>query len=728
MHAAHGDAIVTRRPRRGDRFLMATRLATGKIAPPPRFAVMRTSLILFATSVATVSCVDDGAEPEPSPSSSPAIALLQARRSTLGLGAGDDFAERSVRADERGGSYVRVAQRYRGLPVVGGGATLHVDAAGNEVGLSDALLRGIAVDTTPVLAPRDALAVLERTARPHAYAAEPRIALAILPERTRVRRSTGLPVVAAAAPAMRDNAADVEKRVTGYRLVYQVETSEAPPKRQLIAYVDARTGELISWRDSASYHENLAHTFFSGDQMVDVTSTSIPNFFELVDHTRSNSWVWDEGIADGDVMTDIDGVWGDGKSFVPGLTSRQTAAVDCMFGMSVTWDMFENVFGWTGMDGNGVEIEMGVHDPDQFDGACFNDFDNNLYFGDSSLPGGQMCTLDVVGHEYGHAVMDKTADVGGGEGESGGLNEGYSDAWGVLSRMYKKLGGFAAQSTTIPNTTFDDADDFWALRIDIGGGRSMFNPGIKYWNSNLDDTEEHSAAGPIDRAFYFLSQGSKPDVTSRTWSHSLPWGMTGLGNTKAGKIWFRTVTHHLQSGDGYFDARDRTITAVRDLFTQFGDEEKAVRNAFAGIDVGDPAANAPADPAMITEVEPNDDHAHAQSVSFSSTNAAVPGLRKIDVFGTGTSNDEYKFTLACGKTFGARLESIGDYDLKVFQERNSTALDSSANGAGEDDTVSLSSSAGCSGSTTFFVRVIFFAGPGGMSSLGAYTLHLDKKD
>jgi Zn-dependent metalloprotease len=652
-----------------------------------------------------------------------AMTALETRRASLGLDRDHALVARSAHRDERGGTSVRVQQRYRGLPVLGGGATLLLDGAGNERELADGLLRGISLDIIPRLSADDARAAVEATIRPGEYVDEPRITLAILPERTRVMRASGLPVTERGA--LRQNADEVERRVTGYRLVYRVETAERRPvRRELLTLVDAQTGAIVKSSDSASYATNTARTFFSGDQSITVRNP-IPNLFELVDPTRGNSWVWDEGVASGDVMYDTNGVWGDGQPYNLGANSRQTAAADCYFGMNVTWDMFENVFGWIGMDGHGVEIEMGVHDGSVFNAAKFNDFDNNLYFGDSNLPGGQMCTLDVVGHEYGHAVMDKTADVGGGVGESGGLNESYSDVWGILSRIYKKKGGFQAQSSTIPSTTFSDADDFWALREDIGGGRSLFNPAVKYWTSALDDTEEHTAAGPMDRAFYFLSHGSRPDVTSRTWSHSLPWGMTGLGNTTAAKIWFRTLTVWLQEGDMYFDARARTINAVRDLFFPelFGDKEKAVRNAFAGIDVGSPAANAPTPPDQISEQEPNNDIDHAQAVSFTSTNAAVPGLRKIDVFGSGTDKDDFKITLPCGKRFGARLEVAGDYDLAVFQAGNSSPLDESTKGMNEDEVIGLDANAGCTGSTTFFVRVLFRAGLPGF-----YVLHMDRWD
>lgn len=644
------------------------------------------------------------------------MTALEARRQELGVDADHTFAARTAQDDDLGGTYVRFHQHYRGIRVLGGGGTIQLDPDGRERKLTDALVRGISIDVTPRLSALDARRAVEAAIQPGAYVAEPRIELAVLPERTRVKRG---PV---AGQALRENAADFERVVTGGKLVYRVETAERRPVRELVTLVDAQTGEILKSTDSAIHTQNLARTHYSGNQQIDVTSFGGNPPFTLVDPVRGSSEVWDEEV-DSDPMFDLDGNWGDGQSYMPGLTARQTAGADCYFGMEVTWDMFKRTLGWVGIDDNSAGIGIGVHDSSMFNNAKFSSWSGNLYFGDSNRPGGTMCAMDVVGHEYGHAVMYETADVGHGVGESGGLNEANSDIWGILARIYFLKGGFASNASTLPSTTFNEADDFWQLGIDIGGMRSLFNPAIKYWTSSLDNTEEHSAAGPMDRAFYFLSHGSRPDVTSRTWSHSLPWGMTGLGNDTAATIWMRTVTHHLQSGDMYLDARGRTIDAVRDVFTMHGEEEKAVRNAFAGIDVGDPAVNAPAPPQQISEVEPNDSIAQAQSINFPST-TPVPGLRKIDVVGAGNNKDDFQITIPCGKTFAARLESMfADFDLAVFQAGNSTALDSSTNSGDADEVISLPSNAGCTGSTTFFVRV-----QSGSQLPGFYILHMDRRD
>jgi hypothetical protein len=64
--------------------------------------------------------------------------------------------------------------------------------------------------------------------------------------------------------------------------------------------------------------------------------------------------------------------------------------------------------------------------------------------------------------------------------------------------------------------------------------------------------------------------------------------MTGLGNDRAARIWYRALTVYLTSMSGYAEAREGAIRAAKDLYGPGSDAEQAVWNAFHGINVGDP--------------------------------------------------------------------------------------------------------------------------------------------
>jgi hypothetical protein len=86
--------------------------------------------------------------------------------------------------------------------------------------------------------------------------------------------------------------------------------------------------------------------------------------------------------------------------------------------------------------------------------------------------------------------------------------------------------------------------------------------------------------------FYFLSAGASADAVSHSYSQFLPKGMAGIGNQRAGQIWYRALTQYMTPDTRFFGARKACILAARDLYGELSPEYKAVQNAYAGINVG----------------------------------------------------------------------------------------------------------------------------------------------
>ena len=168
--------------------------------------------------------------------------------------------------------------------------------------------------------------------------------------------------------------------------------------------------------------------------------------------------------------------------------------------------------------------------------------------------------LDVVGHEVSHGLCHATADLDY-EGESGGLNEANSDIFGTMVYLY----GNAAHGQ--------------GPRLPAEG----FSPDA--WSPDLDYLDVHLSSGPMNRAFYFLSQGASARKKDDSHSEYLPKGMRGIGNDKALRIWWRTLSTYLTPRSRYQDARQGAIRAAADLFGKDSPEVQAVRLAFHGINV-----------------------------------------------------------------------------------------------------------------------------------------------
>jgi len=199
-----------------------------------------------------------------------------------------------------------------------------------------------------------------------------------------------------------------------------------------------------------------------------------------------------------------------------------------------------------------------------------------------------LTSLDVAAHEFSHGVCMTSAGLIYNK-ESGGLNEANSDIMGAMAEFYMR--GATARVVLFRYGRNLDArrtDHHTSLSTQM---RFLYKPSkdgksADAWSPTLQNLNVHYSSGPMNRAFYFLSQGATK--TGETSTSFLPQGMTGIGNDKAAKIWFHALTNYMTPDTNYAGARIACIQAVRDLFPVSGPEEIAVWNAFAGINVGSP--------------------------------------------------------------------------------------------------------------------------------------------
>ena len=305
-------------------------------------------------------------------------------------------------------------------------------------------------------------------------------------------------------------------------------------------------------------------------------------------------------------------VWGDGNQFVMypygGETSvnGQTAAVDAHWGMAVTWDFYRNVFGRNGVDDLGTSLVSEVHVVGPFgayyDNAFWNTFSMGMFYSDGTRnvgvdpntggptlpnPNGDtsLTEIDIIGHEMTHGVTAYSSGLVY-DGESGGINESTSDFMGSMVEAYSTRP--AGADSTVPETGTD-----WVMgaKVSTVPLRSMINPNTdglspNYWYSGIEYLDVHYSSGPLNRFFYFLSQGASGDPASPAYSSYLPGGMAGIGNDKAAHIWYTAMTEFLTPVAKYADARVAGIAAATELYGDGSAEVLAVKSAFAAINVG----------------------------------------------------------------------------------------------------------------------------------------------
>ncbi len=510
---------------------------------------------------------------------------LQARIFDLGLDTSHDFAPRNVLHDELGEDHIRLDQFVQGVKVFGGEAILHM-RNGEVRDTTDALVRGIQLNPNPTLGTSEALAVAHEALAPKgAYASDPTAELVF----ARIERES--PV--ARVQAMTDvdgGSVSAKARAARMALVYHVHTeleNGAEETRHMDFLVDAHSGEILKSWDTL--HTTAAtgsgKSQYSG--IVSISTNSITGGFELSDKARTMPFTTRNlnhaTSGTGAIYTDADNTWGDSANYVEGSSTTaangQTAGVDAHFGTMRTFDLYKNVFGRNGINGAGKATYNRVHYSNSYDNAFWSDSCFCMTYGDGNVFK-TLTAIDVAGHEMTHGVTANSARLNY-SGESGGLNESMSDIFGTMTEFYAKGGG----TTTIPTTGGN-----WTIGEQLRSTplRYMYKPSLdgasrNAWSSTLGSLDVHYSSGPMNRCFYFLSQGASSSSTSNYYSSYLPGGMTGIGNTAAAKIVYRALTVYMTSTTNYAGAKTACQKAATDLYGSTSTQYAAVTNAFKAI-------------------------------------------------------------------------------------------------------------------------------------------------
>ncbi|HJW44152.1 MAG TPA: M4 family metallopeptidase [Geothrix sp.] len=519
-----------------------------------------------------------GARQPDSPLADTARQHLDARVYQLGLDRDHGFRAKSVFDEATGESHVRMDQLYKGVRVFEGQAIVHM-LGGAVHGRTDALVRGLNLNVSPTLAPAEALASAHQALAPKgAYTHAPSAELVVATVTREVETPKGL--------------RSLSRPALAYHIHTELENG-VDETRHTDFLVDAHSGAILeSWSTLHTAGANgTGLSQYSGTVVLNTNSTATG--FELYDTTRGGgvkTYNLNHATSGtGALYTDADNTWGDSANYVEGSSTTaangQTAAVDAHFGVQTTWDMYKNVFGRNGIDGAGTATYSRVHYSNSYDNAFWSDSCFCMTYGDGSSFQ-TLTSMDVAGHEMTHGVTSRTANLTY-RAESGGLNESMSDIFGTMAEFYRGSTG-----STIPTTGGN-----WTIGEQLATPafnkplRYMYKPSLdgsspNAWSSSLKRLDVHYSSGPMNRCFYFLSQGASNVSTSNFYSSYLPGGMTGIGNDKAARIVYKALTAYMTSSTNYAGAKTACLNAAVALGYPAGSAEyTAVVNAFKAINV-----------------------------------------------------------------------------------------------------------------------------------------------
>lgn len=511
----------------------------------------RTPAIALALAVSVVTTIATAttaaatpADPAPSLATS-ADALVAGDSPALHKSPDDVLFRTGIHNGANGLQYVSYERTYRGLPVVGGDLVVVIDAAGQVLNTAVAQRHVIAIDTVPAVSAGEA-----------ATAARGQLAT----------------VQTATAPRLAVLAWDTP------RLVWEVKLTGTKPDGAPTApyvYIDALTGTVAGSVDLV--RDGTGNGFYNGT--VTISTSGSGSSFSMQDSTRPGIRC---GGQNGATFTGTDDNWGNGSG-----TSLETACVDALYAVQREWDMLGTWLGRNGINGNGGGFPARVG-WDVVNASWNGSFTN---FGHSQDDQRQATPIDVVAHEFGHAIFQTTPGGAGFGRENGGLNEATGDIFGALTEAFA-------------NNPNDPPDFLVGEEVNLVGSgeiRNMANPAAEghpnCWSTAIPNTEVHAAAGPLNHWFYLVSQGSNPPGgPASPICAGGPASVTGIGIQAAGQIYYNAMLAKTSTWR-YANVRLASINAAVNIFGANSPQCTTVKAAWNAVAVpvqsGEPSCGGP---------------------------------------------------------------------------------------------------------------------------------------
>ena len=393
------------------------------------------------------------------------------------------------------------------------------------------------------------------------------------------------------------------------RLAYKFDIYAKAPLSRGNVYVDAQNGEVLLYNATIKHVGEYAHgskgkgshldlfktnslafvaanaaTRYSGAQTIETTLSGAS--YILSETGRGNgiqTYNMKKGTNYGSAVnfTDADNNWTAAEF---NNTNKDNAALDAHWGAEKTYDYWKNIHNRNSYDNAGAKINSYVHYSTNYDNAYWDG--TRMTYGDGSgTYFDALTSLDVCGHEIGHAITEKTAGLVY-QKESGAMNEGFSDIWAACIESYaapnkqiwlvgedieRRSGHVALRSMSNPNAEGQP---------DTYGGTYWKNPSCTPTSTN-DYCGVHTNSGVLNYWFYLLSVGG-----TGTNDIGNAFNVTGISITKAEKIAYRTETVYLSANSTFANARTGAIQAATDLYGAGSPEVIATTNAWYAVGVG----------------------------------------------------------------------------------------------------------------------------------------------
>lgn len=474
-------------------------------------------------------------------------------KEAFGLSMSDEMIKIKTKTDDLGQKHYTFQQYYKGLKVENFTYLVHEKGGVAEI-VNGELLENISLDETPSLSPEESFRIALGNFKSNKWAWQDKDWEA--EKQADKENPTWKPK---GELMIIDRVIDHKK--TGV-LVYRFDLLSLDPYFQYAIYINANTGAVEKKTSLSKEANGTAYTLYNGTQNLTTYYRGLPNWdFILKDDTRGYICTKNYSSTTWNLRAHIDNhenLWHNAGVEVEGATAQWSA--------EKTYDYYHINQYRHGVDNNNIELR--INRKVGYDNASWEGAGQGIYVG--YLGTYFLGSLDIMGHEYTHGVIDYEAALVY-EKEPGALSESFADIFGTMVEKY------AASSWD------------WTLGEDVFSNdylRSMSDPHAKgdpstylengYWIDVTNCTPNypydndfcgvHTNSGVQNHWFYLLSQA--------------------IGTDKAARIAYYNLCYYLSAQSGYPAARNGSISAAIALYGECSNEYEEVMNAWAAVGVG----------------------------------------------------------------------------------------------------------------------------------------------
>ncbi|MCD8130156.1 MAG: M4 family metallopeptidase [Lachnospiraceae bacterium] len=236
-------------------------------------------------------------------------------------------------------------------------------------------------------------------------------------------------------------------------------------------------------------------------------------------------------------------------------------AVSAYTNMIKTYDWYKNTLNRDSVDGNGMKVNVIVHDSATYNNAYWSSSTNDMHFCDNA-PGSTLTAttanaLDAIAHEYTHGVYQYIVGRNYGYDDGtyiGAIQEGYSDIFGCLVEGDWEVG------------------EDWKTIRSASDPESLSCPdrlsSQYYSTSNSGDTRGHTNATIVSHAAYLMYSN-------------------GMSKNTLAKLWYTSMrVSGYSANSDFYDVRVAVLKAAKNMGLS-SEEVKIIKNAFDEVEVYD---------------------------------------------------------------------------------------------------------------------------------------------